>query len=321
MQGLSIYADVTQSPSWASKLRIILSTTVNSSLWTGSDGIIIEDAKSSATPTTFTNDVTCGFKAIYIRGLFEMWIRMSDSMIQDFLRSYITVQLNALLDLARLPGTNQFSSSWPGPYPLNLDACSQYAALDVFNAAIGLVSVTDNTTSTSPTSSPDSQTSTNVGLIIAVTVAAVVLSVALLAGFILWSKRRSRRASERKSETADINPFDPFVLDGPGTLESLESPRHRHTGKARPSHFRLGHHENTANTAVRSGGSLSRSEMEGSSSLPLESVSCPSCDTPVEEGTADLTKIPQLIHRLNRALAGLPSKLVIGETLPAYDVL
>lgn len=61
--------------------------------------------------------------------------------------------------------------------------------------------------------------------------------------------------------------------------------------------------------------------MEGSSSLPLESVSCPSCDTPVEEGTADLTKIPQLIHRLNRALAGLPSKLVIGETLPAYDVL
>lgn len=68
------------------RLRIILSTTVNSSLWTGSDGIIIEglflvysslwlavpdpitDAKSSATPTTFTNDVTCGFK-----GMSSLW--------------------------------------------------------------------------------------------------------------------------------------------------------------------------------------------------------------------------------------------------------
>lgn len=55
--------------------------------------------------------------------------------------------MNALLDLARLPGTNQFSSSWAGPYAINLDPCSEYAALEVFNAAIGFTTTTNSTTS------------------------------------------------------------------------------------------------------------------------------------------------------------------------------
>ena len=55
--------------------------------------------------------------------------------IYEFLNT--PLQMNAILDLSRAPGTDQFSSSWVGPHASNLDLCGQFAALEVFNAAIG----------------------------------------------------------------------------------------------------------------------------------------------------------------------------------------
>ncbi len=94
---------------------------------------------------------------MYIRGLYEAWSRSDiNSDIAKLIGSFITVQvrsspswsrsimanpllqLNALLDLAEISGTNQFSPGCVGPAYNGLLPWTQLVAMDVFNAAIGM---------------------------------------------------------------------------------------------------------------------------------------------------------------------------------------
>lgn len=93
-------------------------------------------------------------KAIYIRGLYEAFIRSpSDTDLRILIHSYVDVQVcrelkgrmehyifllqyNALLDLASNPGSNIYSPAWEGP-PQGFTTWGQLAALDVLNSAIG----------------------------------------------------------------------------------------------------------------------------------------------------------------------------------------
>ncbi|KAJ3490784.1 hypothetical protein NLI96_g1179 [Meripilus lineatus] len=347
IEGLSVYANVTQNSTWTTNLNKVLFTAINYPPLTRYDGVMIEDAKSSTTPTTFSNDFACGLKGTYIRGLFEMWTRSTDAKIKNFLQSYLFVQLNALLDLARLPGTNQFSSSWPGTYPLNLDACSQFAALDVFNAAIGLTPASNDTISSPPPetslASSGSGKSTNVGLIVGVTIAAIVVLVALVCGF-LWWRRRGRRPTELLSrsslslisETGNLTStyaIEPFVAQSP-TITSSPTPRDPHSEKMRPPPTQPNSHgQSDTSPQMPGGGPAPRSRAEKGTRLHQDPVSLTTAisnrDQPSSHSravgqsqggndVADPSQIPQLIHTLNQALARLPPALVDGENPPEY---
>ncbi|KAJ3490779.1 hypothetical protein NLI96_g1177 [Meripilus lineatus] len=346
IEGLSVYANVTQNSTWTTNLNKVLFTAINFPPLTRYDGIIIEDAKPSTTPMTFSNDFECGFKGIYMHGLFEVWTRTTDPKVKNFLQSYLFVQLNAILDLARLPGTNQFSSSWPGPYPLNLDACSQLAALEVFNAAIGLTPISNSTTPSPPpeTSLPSSGPvkSTNVGLIVGVTIAAIVVLVALIVGF-MWWRRRGRRASALRSrssplnETRDLAPtyaIEPFVAPI-STGTSPATPQGYLSRKTRLPPTQPNSHSHTETAALLPGGARPNTDHstrldQGPPSITNlipnhNQPSSHSRDPGQSQGgndVADPSRIPQLIHTLNQALARLPPELVTGpvdrENPPEY---
>lgn len=95
-----------------------------------------------------------------IRALFEYWVQSSEtSELANIVQSFIIVQVgqindckkarntsyimfrpkyNALLNIARIPNSSWYALSWTGPpIPSRLPQ-SQLAALDVFNAVVGL---------------------------------------------------------------------------------------------------------------------------------------------------------------------------------------
>ncbi|RDB23898.1 hypothetical protein Hypma_008896 [Hypsizygus marmoreus] len=128
IEGLSVLADVTGDSQWRTMMVNILATAVKFSAWQGSDGIITEGSS-----TTSNND-SVGFKAIFIRGLYEAFARNpSNTNLRILVRSYIDVQYNALLDLAA--NGNSYSANWHGP-PQGFTSWGQLAALDVLTSAI-----------------------------------------------------------------------------------------------------------------------------------------------------------------------------------------
>lgn len=106
---------------------------------------------------------------IFIRSLYQAYTRIEhDSPEAALLRSYINVQvigsiihsmsyklkqdhyqLNALLDLATTPGTNQYSPRWEGPPPSSLLPQGQLAATDVLYSALGLINLQDTASNAS----------------------------------------------------------------------------------------------------------------------------------------------------------------------------
>ncbi|KAJ3476800.1 hypothetical protein NLI96_g10908 [Meripilus lineatus] len=167
-------------------------------------------------------------KGIFIRGLFETWYRSpSGSDVATLAGSFITVQLNALLDLAKTQGSDQFSPSWPGPMSETFLPLGQLVALDVFDAAVGMAnpSPTSSTSSGLPiptASAPDPTFSpaknSKAGLIAGVTVASSVSAILLFVVLFLWIRKRDLKAG--------MKPPHPPVLHQRINQEHVEAANH-----------------------------------------------------------------------------------------------
>ncbi|KIJ55510.1 hypothetical protein M422DRAFT_151671 [Sphaerobolus stellatus SS14] len=132
VEGLSIISALTGNTSTQNLMVATIAAATHSLAWQGSDGIITEGSDSPE-----SNDDGKGFKAIYIRGLYESFSRNpSNTDLRILIHSYIDVQYNALLDLASSPSSNIYSPAWHGP-PQGFTTWGQLAALDVLNSAIG----------------------------------------------------------------------------------------------------------------------------------------------------------------------------------------
>ncbi|KAF8993437.1 hypothetical protein BDQ17DRAFT_1331708 [Cyathus striatus] len=129
-RGLSVLADVTGIVSGGIQNRMVnlVAAAVKSTAWQRNDGIITEGASPKK------NNDGVGFKAVFIRGLLEAFLRSkSNTALQTLIRSYIDVQYNALIDLAS--NGDAYSSAWHGPAQ-NYTMWGQLAALDVLGSAI-----------------------------------------------------------------------------------------------------------------------------------------------------------------------------------------
>jgi len=133
IEGLSILSSITSDPTFSGlMIDTIAAATHATGIWQGTDGIVTEGANNPG-----SNDDGKGFKAIYIRGLYEAFTRNpSNTNLRILIHSYVDVQYNALLDLASNPGSNIYSPAWEGP-PQGFTTWGQLAALDVLNSAIG----------------------------------------------------------------------------------------------------------------------------------------------------------------------------------------
>ncbi|KAJ7498155.1 endo-1,6-alpha-mannosidase [Mycena galericulata] len=128
IEGLSVLGAVSGDSSWNTLMVNILNAAVKTNVWQGSNGVITE----GASPTADNDDV--GFKAVFIRGLAEAWMRNTGyTALTTLIHSYGDVQYNALLELAATGNT--YSSSWLGP-PQAFTSWGQLAALDVLTSNI-----------------------------------------------------------------------------------------------------------------------------------------------------------------------------------------
>ncbi|KAK0444713.1 endo-1,6-alpha-mannosidase [Armillaria borealis] len=126
IEGLSVLANVTNDDTWSNLLVNVVASAVKSSAWQGSDGIITEGASPSS------NNDGVGFKAIFIRGLLEVWNR---NPLYDDLRILIHsyVDYNALL--TQVANGGSYSSDWHGAAQ-NFTTWGQMAALDPLTVAV-----------------------------------------------------------------------------------------------------------------------------------------------------------------------------------------
>ncbi|KZT68825.1 endo-1,6-alpha-mannosidase [Daedalea quercina L-15889] len=128
VEGLAVLSDVSGDSQWKTLMIDVVAAGTKNAPWQGSDGIITEAASDTS------NNDGAGFKAIYIRGLNEAFVRNQDDWdFQVLIHSYIDVQYNALLDLA--DNNNSYAINWHGP-ATSYTAWGQLAALDVLVSSI-----------------------------------------------------------------------------------------------------------------------------------------------------------------------------------------
>ncbi|KAG8694330.1 hypothetical protein FRC09_009911 [Ceratobasidium sp. 395] len=130
IEGLAVLKDVTKDAQWTNLMTEIAAAAMKNTKWQGSDGIITEGQDGDYN----TNNDGRGFKAIFIRGLLEVFNRsVANNDLRILIHSYVDVQYNALLDLAASGAS--YGVVWHGPWK-GATAWGQNAALDVMVAAI-----------------------------------------------------------------------------------------------------------------------------------------------------------------------------------------
>ncbi|KAF8317155.1 Six-hairpin glycosidase [Clavulina sp. PMI_390] len=137
IEGTAVLGAVTGNSAYTNAALTVAVAAMKNGPWQGSNGIITETSSS----THSKNNDAWGFKAVYIRGLAELYRRQSasNSGLLTLVHSYIDTQANALIDLASdtLTWSNatSYAADWEGPYD-GMYAWTQLAVLDTFGAFV-----------------------------------------------------------------------------------------------------------------------------------------------------------------------------------------
>ncbi|KAI0314525.1 hypothetical protein OF83DRAFT_1085592 [Amylostereum chailletii] len=267
IEGLAVLANITRDANWTSLLEDVLPKTINYKGLINFNGIIIEETEN-------VDDWSSALKVILIRALHETWARIDKSSeMAALIEAFITVQMNAVLDFATIPGSNNYTTSWIGPTLNGLHPAGNAAAVDVFNAAFDLVPdtpgsnttfvtfafvfyfyMTDiyNSNSTEPPSngSDGSQNSTksstsHAGAIAGGVVGGVAVIALIIGCFVFWRRRRIDPYSPEngnllESSQSSLNPayvVEPFPVEATFTTPSGAIGIHRGMGDKQRTHF------------------------------------------------------------------------------------
>ncbi|CAL1713536.1 unnamed protein product [Somion occarium] len=317
IEGLGVYAARLKNPDLASQMQTLILGVIGK--FVNGDGIFDQDIGD--TPLANTGTLYVG--GVLVRGLYEILSRIdASSELAKLVQSFLAVQFNAVLDLARPPNSTLFSSNWRGP-PMTdrVLPWGQLLALDVLNAGLSMTPrPTPNTnTSTLPLPSPtfsgiDPSSSVSgdssgthlsikgiVGIIVGgIAVVTLIVVTSLVA---LWQRsKRNRTVSQPPTEPAPPQPLDGeeqyYVTDIPRFLpvSAMYQLPSSQVGSSETSTM-MPSSEKRRSAVVLSYASTSNNAMDGPdvhrSASPLRPPS-------VEES------IPDLVQRLNRAMTRLP---------------
>ncbi|KAJ8074466.1 hypothetical protein PM082_015367 [Marasmius tenuissimus] len=189
IEGMSILSSITKNQSTLQLLRDTLAATVYNKAWQGDDGIISYGSGHSG-----DRDMVHALSTVYQRGSTAPDLR-------NYIRDYLTVQYNALSDLAT-NSSGIYGSSWVGPPETQLNAGAQLTALTLLTGAILLRNDTDDTNtrpagpeSTQPRGTlPNSDSgSTDIAAIIGGSIGGTLFLFLMCSGIGIWWLRRCRR--------------------------------------------------------------------------------------------------------------------------------
>ncbi|KAJ7938283.1 hypothetical protein B0H13DRAFT_2261217 [Mycena leptocephala] len=227
IEGLAVLYSITQNASLTAILDELLTATIPFPEWQGSNGVLTKsdmmlpralatvNARKATTPT-----------------------------LQAYINAYLSVQFNAVIDLARINGSNIYGGSWNGPPSSIFAPGDQSNAIQVLINAIDIAdpvsptTASSSSTSSSPTSSslPDAVASprkaSKVGPIVGGILGGLVLLIALLVVGILWQRRRRRRATTEDSYLGvQVASSATPPLSPPTTLFDLPAPSANRSSK------------------------------------------------------------------------------------------
>ncbi|KAJ7843013.1 hypothetical protein B0H13DRAFT_2364952 [Mycena leptocephala] len=203
IHGLGILADITSNATTRDLLGDILLATIPNAAWQNPDDL----------------ELVQGLGVVYTRNSTTAGLR-------GYIESYLSVQFNAVTELATSPGTNIYAGSWPGPPSAAFSGINQTIALSALISAMNL-GLNDSTTSLqSPTVTPPipsqtptptpsgptrlAKTTANVGLIVGIVVGG---SAAVAACVVLWLICRCRRSRRIAASAASPFSLTPSVAE------------------------------------------------------------------------------------------------------------
>ncbi|KAK7682555.1 hypothetical protein QCA50_014355 [Cerrena zonata] len=311
--GLSVLVNQTQNATMGNFLNNLISNSIKNPTWTGPDGVITEG------PTTDieANYDGSAFKGIFIRELYEAWSRTSkDSDVAKLIQSYVMVQFNALLELAKAPDNDYFSPLWHGPADPKLIPQGQLSALDVFNAAAGMANVEAQPSEPTPTPPVHKQSKAGVIAGSVIGVAAFIAIVALLVVYLVRRRWRSRYGTPDSDEaqvwtTVSASPHTPEI--GVTPFSQLSPASNAGIPEKLRNDMDFGHDPTTPTSQI-AGSSAVPVSVPRQSTLPESSVNPPST------ANAGSDTIPELVQRLNVAIAQLPPRSGGDDASTVSDV-
>ncbi|KIP11892.1 hypothetical protein PHLGIDRAFT_124547 [Phlebiopsis gigantea 11061_1 CR5-6] len=314
-----------QDPSWLPLLYNILSTTIPNTLWTMSNGINFESTRGSAQTTP-----------LFFRGLYNAWhttVENQTSLSQDvakYVDGYMNVQFNALQDLASLPGSDEYSTSWTGPPPLTANSLGQYYAVEIFNAEIAMASNQSVGSGTSNmTIAPGTARSTPTGAQITspnntsrlgAILGGILDGIALLVGGLIYLLLRSKGKSN--SERRTLHQLDttavPFTespratsVATPGADKRLERPQI--TIPSASSAPELSSNATPSDVAI---GSTNQQRSRSTDDVVSPSTASTGLSSP---GVIDLASMGGVYNLLATLIARMQPAATPGEQPPGYE--
>ncbi|VDB95867.1 unnamed protein product [Peniophora sp. CBMAI 1063] len=229
IEGLSVWANVTQNATLVAILRDVVSNVTTSSRWHSNGGIINESNRNDESLFHLN------LKGVFVRALLEARARNPGTDLDRYIEAYVLNQFNSILLNSRGLGPDDddfYGSLWTDQHALSFQALGSINALDVLNGVINMTVSSNGSSglqgptatnaasaSASGSASISRHNPTHIGAIAGATVGGVVITV-LSASFLL--RRRYQRAtrtmaSGTKTYTAD-NPIsdtsigvDPFI--------------------------------------------------------------------------------------------------------------
>lgn len=197
IEGLAILDSISGNATTQNLLRETIAAAVTNNAWQGDDGIIANwDSK--------VGDL------LMMRGLGAVyWRNTTYSDMRNYVKEYIGVQYNAVLDLATSNGTNVYGASWVGPPSAVFSSDNQTTALSVLINGILLKdqeppssNTSDSGSSSGSGSTPDKSSSSPAGAIAGGVVGGIALLV-IIGLVVFFVRRRRRREKTRRSVLLD----------------------------------------------------------------------------------------------------------------------
>ncbi|KAK0222039.1 hypothetical protein IW262DRAFT_1377757 [Armillaria fumosa] len=216
IEGLAILDSISGNATTQTLLRETVAAAVTNNAWQGGNGII-------ANGNSKVGDL------LMMRGLGAVyWRNTTYSDMRNYVKEYIGVQYNAVLDLATSNGTNVYGASWVGPPSSVFSGDNQTIALSVLINGISLKdqeppsSNTSDSGSSSGSGSTPNKSSSPAGAIAGGVVGGIAL-LAIIGLAVFFVRRRRRREKARRSVLLDDD-FSTSPLSPPAPTPFIMAP-------------------------------------------------------------------------------------------------
>ncbi|KAF7288979.1 Glycoside hydrolase family 76 protein [Mycena indigotica] len=234
IEGLAVLYSVSKNTSYINMLDELISASFATTSWQNSTGIIQPGDGS----------IPRGLTAAYLRNATSPSVRLS-------IASYLAVQYNAVVDLAKQNGGDVYGGDWHGPAGVTFDTSSQINAIQALISSIALdepvlssspsasnfsfLSSSPTATASAPPS-PSPKAKTSIGGLVGGIIAGVAVLALLLALLLCWrwKQRQSRlQMASLVSPHPVVGMVDAFTSFHPSSHSASQTASSRSASESR----------------------------------------------------------------------------------------